>query len=155
MRNGVRAGEESAADFASGGIAMRVENTGAAVSGFAGESEFGAGAIEFSAPFDKLGDVLRTFFNQERDGFRAAQAVTGRERVLLVETNFVLIAECYSDAALRPGCGGITESGFCEDQNGAGGAEFDGSAQTGDARAYDGVIGMIDLWRGGHGKLSQ
>ena len=40
--NFVRAGKKCAADFASGGIAMRVENARAAVRSFASEGKFGA-----------------------------------------------------------------------------------------------------------------
>ena len=127
------AGEKSAADFASGGIAVRVEDAGAAVRGFAREGKFGAGAIEFGAPFDELSDVLGAFFDEESYGFRAAEAVAGVERVLFVQADFVFVAERYGDAALCPGSGGIAEIGFGEDQNAAGAAEFNGGAQTGDA----------------------
>ncbi len=52
VRNGVRAGQEGAADFAAGGVAMGVQDAGAAMGGFARESELGAGAVELGAPFD-------------------------------------------------------------------------------------------------------
>ena len=152
MGNGVRAGEKSAADFAAGGIAVGVEDAGAAVSGFAGEGELGAGAIEFGAPFDELGDVLGTFFDEESDCFGAAKAVTGVESVLLVKADFVFVAECDGNTALRPGRGGIAEIGFGEDQDTARGAEFDGGAQTGNAGADDGIVSLIGLCGGSHGE---
>ncbi len=65
-------GEKGATDFPSRGIAMRVQDARATVRGFTRESEFGASAIEFGAPFDKLGNVLRAFFYEESDGFGAA-----------------------------------------------------------------------------------
>jgi len=50
MRDFVRAGEKSTADFASRGIAVRVEDPRAAVRGFTREGKFGAGTIEFGTP---------------------------------------------------------------------------------------------------------
>src|SRR4029077_15871611 len=69
MRNFVRAGEQSAADFSSSGIAVRVQDAGAAVCCFASEGKFGAGAIEFGAPFDELTNELGAFFDEESHGF--------------------------------------------------------------------------------------
>jgi hypothetical protein len=133
MRDFVRSGEKGAADLASGGIAVRMEDAGTAVRGFAGESEFGSGAIELGAPFNELGDVAGTFFYNESYRFRPAKSITGIEGVLLVEADFVFVAERYGDAALRPGGGRVTEGGFGKDQNTACTAEFNGGAQTGDA----------------------
>ena len=67
------------------------------------------GAIEFGAPFDKLCNVFWAFFDQECYRFRATEAVAGAESVLLVQTDFVFVAEGYGNAALRPGGGGIAE----------------------------------------------
>jgi len=151
MRDSVSASEEGSANFASGGVAMRVENARAAVSGLTSEGEFGTGAIEFGAPFDELRDVFWTFFDKERDSFGAAEAVASVEGVLLVETNFVLIAERDSDTALCPRCRGIAEIRFCEDENAAGGTEFDRGAQTGNAGTYYHVVSAISFWGGSHG----
>ena len=63
MRDGMSAGEKGAADFASRGIAMSVENARAAVSGFTSKRELGARAIKFGAPLDELSDVAGAFFN--------------------------------------------------------------------------------------------
>jgi hypothetical protein len=133
MRQGVSTGQESAADFAAGRVAVRVEDARAAVRGLAREGQLRAGAIKFRAPFDQLRNVLRALFYQERYGFRAAQAVAGRDGVLLVKSNFVFVAEGHRDAALRIGGGGFAQVGFCQDQNGARGTEFDGGAKAGDA----------------------
>ena len=116
---------------------------------------FGAGAIEFGAPFDELVDVLRAFFDEEGDRFGAAKTVAGVESVLFVQADFVFVGESDGDAALGPGGGGITEIGFSEDQDAACGAEFDGGAQSGYARTYDGEISVIDLWGRGHRRLSR
>ena len=129
----MRAGEQSAADFASSGVAVRVQDAGAAVSGFTSEGKFGAGAIEFGAPLDKLSNVLGAFFDEKSYRFGAAEAIAGVERVLFVEADFVFVAEGYGDAALRPGSSGVAEMGFGEDQDAAGAAEFNRGAQTGDA----------------------
>src|SRR5579859_1570946 len=107
MRNGIGAGKKGAADFAAGGVAVRVKNARTAVRRFAGEGEFCAGPVEFRAPFDELRDVLRTFFDKERDGFGAAKAIAGVDRVLLVQADFVFVAEGHGNAALRPGGGGV------------------------------------------------
>ena len=131
---------------------MGVENAGTAVRGFAGEGELGAGAIEFGAPFDELGNVLWAFFDQERDGFMAAKAITCIKSVLLVQADFVFVTESDSDAALRPGGGGIAEIGFGENQHAAGGAEFDGRAQSGDAGTDYGEVDVIGLGGGIHWK---
>ena len=155
MRNCVGAGEQRSADFSTRGIAVGMENPGAAVCRFAGKSEFRAGTIEFRAPLDELRDVLGAFFDQKRNGFGAAQSVSGGKSVLFVQTDFIFVAERHGDAALCPRSGGIAERGFGEHQNTAGTAEFDGGAQTGDARAYDGVVGLIGLWRGCHRRLSR
>ena len=133
MRNFVRAGEQSTADFASSGIAVRMQDAGAAVCGFASEGKFGASAIEFGTPFDELSNVLRALFDQKSHGFGTAEAIACVERVLFVQADFVFIAEGDGDAALRPGGGGVAEIGFGEDQDAAGAAEFNGGAQTGDA----------------------
>src|ERR1700747_1835784 len=133
MRDFVRAGEKSTGDFASRGIAVRVEDPRAAVRGFTREGKFGAGTIEFGAPFDELINVRRAFFDEKRHGLRAADTVSGVERVLFMETDFVFVAECHGDAALRPGGGGVTEIGFGEDEDAAGAAELNGGAQTSDA----------------------
>jgi len=63
MRNRVRAGQKCAADFAAGGVAMSVQDAGAAVRGLARKGKFRAGAIEFGAPFDELRNVLRAFLD--------------------------------------------------------------------------------------------
>ena len=123
-------GEKGTTDFPSRGIAMRVEDAGATVRRFTRESEFGASTIEFGAPFNKLGNVLRALFDEESDGFGAAEAVACAECVLFVAANFVFVAEGHGDAALRPGGGRIAQSGFSEYQNATRAAEFDSGAQT-------------------------
>ena len=143
MRDGVGAGEKGAADFAAGGIAVGVEDAGTAVSGFAGEGELGAGAIKFGAPIDELSDVLGTFFDEESDYVGAAKAVAGVEGVLLVEADFVFVAEGDGDAALGVGGGGFGEIGLGEDENSAGLAEFNCGAHAGDSGTDDEVIGLV------------
>ena len=86
---------------------MSMKNARTTVRGFAGESELGASAIEFGAPFDELSDVLGTFFDEQGHGFVAAEAISGGEGVLLVQADFVFVAEGHGDAALGPGSGGI------------------------------------------------
>src|SRR5215470_16260176 len=130
MRQCMSASKQSAADFAAGGVAMRVENARAAVCGLARESQFGAGAIEFRAPFDELSDVLGTFFHQQGYRFRPAESVAGSDGVLLVQADFVFVAEGNGDATLRICSCGFAQVGFCKDKNGARGAEFDGGTKA-------------------------
>ena len=150
MRNGMCAGEQGAADFAAGGFAVGVEDAGATVSGFTGESEFGAGAIKFGAPFDELGDVLGAFFDEESDSVGAAEAVAGIDGVLLVEADFVFVAEGDGDAALGVGSGGFGETGLGEDEDSAGLAELNGGAHAGDSGTNDEVIGLVGFGGVGH-----
>jgi len=56
------------------------------------------------------------------------QPVTRLDSVLLVQADFVFVAQCHGNAALRPGRGGITQIRLGENQNAAGFAEFDGGA---------------------------
>src|SRR5262245_19909794 len=111
---------------------MRMKNARAAVCCFACEGELCSGAIKFGAPLDQLRDVFGTFFDEQSDGFGTAEAIAGGNGVLFVEADFIFVAECDCDAALRVGSGGFAEIGLCEYKNSAGGAEFDGGAQAGD-----------------------
>ena len=72
-------GVQCAADFAPCGITVGMQNARAAVSAFASEGKFGSGAVKLRAPGNQVLDALRTFFNQNADGFRIAEAVTGLE----------------------------------------------------------------------------
>jgi len=153
VRKLVCAGEECAANFATRRIAVGVKNTRAAVSGFASKGEFGPCAIEFGAPLDELADVLGAFFDEQSDRFGAAEAVTGVKGVLLVESDFVFVAEGDGDAALRPGGRGIAEIGFGEDEDASGGTEFDRGAQAGNSGTDDDVVSVVGLWGRGHGRL--
>src|SRR5262249_1792343 len=107
MRNGIGSGEQGAADFAAGGVAVGVENPRTAVRCFASERKLCSGAVEFCAPFDELRNVFWAFFHEQRPRFGPAKAVSGVDGVLLVQADFVFVAERYGDAALRPGRGGV------------------------------------------------
>ena len=131
---------------------MRVQNAGPAVRRFARERQLRAGAIEFGPPLDQLRDVLRTFFHQQRNGFGAAQSVAGLDGVLLVQADFVFVAEGHRDAALRPGRGGIAQIGLGQDQHAARGAELDCGAQPGDSGPDDNIVGAIRFVGFRHGE---
>jgi len=92
-----------------------VEDAGTAVSGFAGEGELGAGTINFGAPYDELGNVPGAFFDEESNGIWVAETVAGGEGVLLVEADFVFVAESDGGATAGVGGGGFGEIGFGED----------------------------------------
>ncbi len=71
-------------------------------------------------PFDKLRDVLGAFFDEERDGLGAAEAVARVDGVLLVQADLVFVAQGNRDSALRPGRRGITQKRLRQDKHAAG-----------------------------------
>src|SRR5690348_2443342 len=91
---------QGAADFASGGIAMRVQNTAAAVRSFAGECQLCAIAVKFCSPGNQFLDALRPFLHQNVRSFRVDDAVTGIDGVLKMEADFVFVAQGDSNSAL-------------------------------------------------------
>ena len=91
---------EGAADFASGGVAMGMQHAIAAVGALAGEGDLGSGAIELGAPIDELFDAGRAFLHQHASCGFIAEAVPGLQSIFKMEADFVIIAECGSDAAL-------------------------------------------------------
>src|ERR1700732_2946917 len=139
MRNRVRTGQEGAADFATSGVSVSVQNARATVRGLSRECELGAGAIEFGAPFDELRNVLGAFFDEQRYCIGATEAVAGFYGVLFVKTDFVFVTKRDGDAALSPGGGGIAQVGFREDQDAAAFAQLDRGAQSCDTRSDNSV----------------
>ena len=89
------------------------------------------------APLDELLDGGGAFFHQGADGGMVAKAVAGLESVLLVQLDFVVVAEGYGDAALGVFGGRFAEALLGDYQHRAAGRQIDGGAQTGDAGAND------------------
>ena len=130
---------------------MRVEDARAAVRCLARKRQLGASAVEFRAPLDELGDVLRSLFHQHRHGFRAAQAVARVDGVLLVQPDFVFIGERHGNPALCPGGRRIAQIRFRQHQHASRFAEFNRGAQTCNSTAHDSVVSMMDFVGSGHG----
>src|SRR6202040_188364 len=87
MRDRVRSRQQCPADLPPGGIAMRVQNSRSAVRGFPRKRQLSAGAVEFGAPLDQLGDVLWALFRQQGHRFSAAEAIACFDGVLLVQAD--------------------------------------------------------------------
>ena len=79
---------------------MCVQYTRAAVCAFARECQASAFAIEGGAPIDKFLDSSRPFLHQYlRRGF-VHDAITGCDRVLQMEPDFIFITERHGNSAL-------------------------------------------------------
>ncbi len=102
VRNLVRPCEQRPADLPACRITMRVQNPRAAVRGLSRKRQFRSCPVEFRSPLDELCDVLRPFFDQQRYGLRATQAVSGIQRVLFVEPDFIFIGKSYGNSSLGP-----------------------------------------------------
>ena len=94
-----------------------MQNAAAAVSGFPRESQAHAIAIELRAPLDQLLDGSRTFLHQRVDGLPVAQPGAGGDGVLLVQPDFVVIAQRDGDSALRILRGGFAQAVFRHHQD--------------------------------------
>ena len=67
---------------------------------FPGECQVQAFTVELGTPFDELLNRGGAFFYEYADRFRITQPIAGRNRVLLVEFDIVLVAQCNGDATL-------------------------------------------------------
>ena len=93
-------GIERALNFASGGIAVRVQNPITAVRAFASKCQLGAVAVELSSPCDQFFDSLGCVFHQDLGGFWIAETIASHQRVLEVQADFILVAQRCRDSAL-------------------------------------------------------
>src|SRR5262249_9136702 len=125
----------STADLATSGVAVRVQDARAAVCSFTRKCEFGAVAIESSAPPDQLLDARWSFFYQDPGRFRVDQAVAGVDGVLQLESDLLLIAQRHCDAALRILCVRFSKLLLGYDKHTAGGGQSNCCAQACDASA--------------------
>ena len=112
-----------------------MQHAAAAVGALAGEGQAGALAVEFRAPRDQLLDGRRPFFHQRVHRGAVAQTVAGVERVLLVQRDFVVVAERHGDAALGVFRAGFAKAFLGDHQNLARFGQFDGRAQPGHSGA--------------------
>src|SRR6266702_4088326 len=94
-------GVQSAQDFASRGISVRVQDAVTAVRALTSKSQLGAFAVEFRAPLNQLLEALRTFFHQHFGGIGVAQPIAGVECVLEMKADLVFVAERGRNSSLR------------------------------------------------------
>jgi hypothetical protein len=134
---------ECAADLASSGVAVCVQDAVAAVGAFAGESEFGAGAIEFRAPSNQFFNAGRAFFDQDASGVRVAKSVASVERVLKVKADAVFVAKRGGDPALRVLRVGLGNLALGEAENAPVCGELNGGAHSGDASPNNNEIEFL------------
>ena len=121
-----------ARDLASGGIAVRVQDTVAAVRAFARESEPPVRrAVERGAPFDELPDARGPLLHERAHSRSVAQPVARAQRVGLVQLRRVVIGHRHRHAALCIFRGGLAQRVLGHYQYGTGGGQLDGGPQTG------------------------
>ena len=97
---------------------------------------FAAGAIELRAPLDQLFDASGAFFNENARRCLVAQAITGLQRVIEMQADFVVVAERGSDATLGVLSVRLGDLALGQAEDSACGREFNGSAQSRDSCAY-------------------
>ena len=98
---------------------------------FAGEGQARALAVEFGPPFDQLPDGGRPFLHQGVHRRALAQPVPRRQRILLVQRDFVVVAQRHGDAALRIFGGRFPQAVLGDYQHTARFRQLDGGAQPG------------------------
>ena len=113
--------------------------------GLSCERQFGSRAIELRPPLNELRNVFRTFFNQQRDGLRAAQSISRVDGVLFMQSDFVFVGKRNGDSALCPGGCRIAQVRFGQHQHAPRRAQLDGRTQSGDSAAHNGIVGVIRL----------
>ena len=103
---------QSPRDLASCRIAMRVKDAVPAMCSLERKQKFRSFSIELNAPFDQSLNRSRSFLNQNANGFPIAKAGAGDHRILLVQFDFVLVAESGRDPALRVFRGRLSKTIF-------------------------------------------
>jgi hypothetical protein len=74
--------------------------------------------------------IARSLLYQHAHRFAVAEAIARRERVLLVQRYFVVVAERHGDAALRVFRGRFAQRVFRHHEHASGGGQLDGRAQS-------------------------
>ncbi len=114
---------------------MRVQDSPTAVCSFLCERQFASFTIELRAPVNELLNGRGPFFHQRVNGVAVAEAVAGCNGVLLVKLDFIIIAQCDRDAALRILRGRLVQRIFCDHQDATVRSELNGRAQSRNACA--------------------
>ncbi len=134
--------DEAALELKAGGIAAAVVNAAGGMSAFAPGVELaGCVCIEGHAPVDEFSDTGDSFGDDFADDWFIAEPCAGGERVLDMGVDRVCVAEDGGDSALCPGCVGLIEWSFGEDDDLAVVSGRGGGTESGDASSYDEGIG--------------
>jgi hypothetical protein len=121
---------------------VRVQNAIAAVRSFAAERQFGAFAIELSTPANQLFNSLWSILNQNARRIGIAKTIAGVECVLQVQADFIFVAECGGNAALRELGAGVCNFAFYQHEHAARWGKLDCGTQSGDSGADHQKIGF-------------
>jgi hypothetical protein len=87
-------------------------------------------AIEFRAPLDQFLDGIGTVLDKRVHSIRIAQACACDQRILLMQLDVVIIAECRGDAALGVLGRGLAERILGDHNDAAHRRKLNGCAQT-------------------------
>ena len=100
--------DDGAEDFAAAGVALGMDDAVAAMAGFEAEADRALRrAVEAGAEGRKFVDQGRRRLDDAAGDNRVAKAVAGGERVGQMQFGAVIGADRRSQAALRPGAGGL------------------------------------------------
>ncbi len=122
-----------------------MQNAIAAVRALTAEQQFFAFAIEGGTPVDEAFDFGWAFFHQNANGFGIAKTIAREERVLLMQSDVVIVAERCRDATLRIFGGRFAQTVFRNDEDAPNTCQFDGGAQSRYSSSDDNKIGMNAL----------
>jgi hypothetical protein len=116
---------------------MSMQYAAPAVRPFAGEQQLRSIAIKFRTPIDQLLDRRRTFFHQGVHGFAVAQSRAGLDGVLLVQLDFIIVAQGHRNTTLSIFGGRFPQAVFSHDEHASNFRQLDGGAQTRDSCSDD------------------
>src|ERR1041385_7659069 len=136
---------ECAANLASRRIAVRVQDSVAAVRRFARERQLCALAVELRSPVNQLLDSVRSFLHQNVRRIRVNNPIPGIDGVLQVQADLVFVAERNPDSALGILRGGFRKFLLRQHQHLACFSQRNGRAQPGHAGSHDDEIHLC--WR--------
>jgi 3-dehydroquinate synthase len=128
---------ENATDLPPGCVACMKHAPGT-VGRFHREREFSIRcAVELNSPGDQFAHEPRPILDENLDGVRIAQAITGGDRVGRVQLRRVTRADRRRNAPLRVTGVAFAGSAFCEDEDVAMAGDFGNRAKRGDTAADD------------------
>ena len=122
-----------------------MDDTTLAVSAFSTEPELVSLPIERGAPLNHLFYPVRTLCDEYPDSLRVAQAGPSLERILLVETYLIVIAQGDCHASLGVLSAPLMDNRFGEDHNLACLTQLYGSSQAGHAAADHKEVGLFAI----------